>query len=84
MAGVDGQSIAEFEAGLASDLDKLWNRLSSASYLSPPVRRVDIPFASMRMLAGKVGQGAAACGSTLSSSPPRSFWRQPAPGPSIS
>src|SRR5918995_3708761 len=42
-AGVDGQSIAEFEAGLADNLHKLWNRLPSGSYFPPPVRRVDIP-----------------------------------------
>ena len=29
-AGVDGQSIAEFEANLSGNLYKLWNRLSSA------------------------------------------------------
>lgn len=45
-AGVDGQSITEFEADLADNLYKLWNRLSSGSYLPPPVRRVDIPKAS--------------------------------------
>lgn len=42
-AGVDGQTIADFEADLANNLYKLWNRLSSGSYLPPPVRRVDIP-----------------------------------------
>jgi len=42
-AGVDGQSIADFEVRLADNLYKLWNRLSSGSYLPPPVRRVDIP-----------------------------------------
>ena len=42
-AGVDGQSIAEFEADLENNLYKLWNRLSSGSYFPPPVRRVDIP-----------------------------------------
>src|SRR5471032_1608897 len=42
-AGVDGQSIAEFEADLRNNLYKLWNRLSSGSYFPPPVRRVDIP-----------------------------------------
>jgi RNA-directed DNA polymerase len=42
-AGVDGQSIAEFEADLTNNLYKLWNRLSSGSYFPPPVRRVDIP-----------------------------------------
>ena len=42
-AGVDGQSIAEFEANLAGNLYKLWNRMSSGSYFPLPVRRVDIP-----------------------------------------
>jgi len=45
-AGVDGQSIAEFEANLAGNLYKLWNRMSSGSYFPPPVRRVDIPKAN--------------------------------------
>ncbi len=45
-AGVDGQSIADFEANLSANLYKLWNRLSSGSYFPPPVRRVDIPKAS--------------------------------------
>ena len=42
-AGVDGQTIADFEADLSNNLYKLWNRLSSGSYMPPPVRRVDIP-----------------------------------------
>ena len=42
-AGVDRQSIADFEAKLSSNLYKLWNRLSSGSYFPPPVRRVMIP-----------------------------------------
>src|SRR5580704_16711608 len=45
-AGVDGQSIAEFEANLSGNLYKLWNRVSSGSYFPPPVRRVDIPKAN--------------------------------------
>lgn len=45
-AGVDGQSLEGFEADLAGNLYKLWNRLSSGSYLPPPVRRVDIPKAN--------------------------------------
>ncbi len=45
-AGVDGQSIQEFEEKLTGNLYKLWNRLSSGSYLPPPVRRVDIPKAN--------------------------------------
>jgi RNA-directed DNA polymerase len=42
-AGVDGQSIAEFEEDLKNNLYKLWNRMSSGSYFPPPVKRVDIP-----------------------------------------
>lgn len=42
-AGVDGQSIIEFEADLKNNLFKLWNRMSSGSYFPPPVRRVEIP-----------------------------------------
>ena len=42
-AGVDGQSIADFETDLTNNLYKLWNRLSSGSYFPPPVRRVGIP-----------------------------------------
>jgi RNA-directed DNA polymerase len=42
-AGVDGQSIAEFEQDLKENLFKLWNRLSSGSYFPPPVRGVEIP-----------------------------------------
>jgi len=42
-AGVDGQTIADFEADLSNNLYKLWNRLSSGSYFPSPVRRVDIP-----------------------------------------
>ena len=45
-AGVDGQSIQDFEERLGDNLYKLWNRLSSGSYVPPPVRRVDIPKAS--------------------------------------
>src|SRR6266404_7333621 len=39
-AGVDGQSIEEFEADLKNNLYKLWNRMSSGSYFPPPVKRV--------------------------------------------
>jgi RNA-directed DNA polymerase len=42
-AGVDGQSLAEFEQDEKNNLYKLWNRLSSGSYFPPPVRAVDIP-----------------------------------------
>jgi RNA-directed DNA polymerase len=47
-AGVDAQSIEEFEANLAGNLYKLWNRLSSGSYMPPPVRAVEIPKADGR------------------------------------
>jgi len=42
-AGVDGQTVADFEADLSGNLYKLWNRMSSGSYFPPPVRRVMIP-----------------------------------------
>ena len=42
-AGVDGESIEEFEKNLKGNLYKLWNRLSSGSYFPPPVRAVEIP-----------------------------------------
>ncbi len=42
-AGVDGESIAAFEADLKKNLYKLWNRLSSGTYFPPPVRAVEIP-----------------------------------------
>ena len=42
-AGVDGQTIEQFEAGLQNNLYKLWNRMSSGSYFPPPVRAVSIP-----------------------------------------
>jgi retron-type reverse transcriptase len=42
-AGVDGQSIAAFEADRSNNLYKLWYRLSSGSYFPPPVRRVEMP-----------------------------------------
>jgi RNA-directed DNA polymerase len=42
-AGVDGQSLSDFEEDLKNNLYKLWNRLSSGSYFPSPVRRVEIP-----------------------------------------
>jgi RNA-directed DNA polymerase len=42
-AGVDKQSIADFEKDLKSNLYKVWNRMSSGSYFPPPVRLVEIP-----------------------------------------
>ena len=42
-AGVDGQSIEDFDRDLGKNLYRIWNRMSSGSYFPPPVRRVDIP-----------------------------------------
>lgn len=42
-AGVDGQTIEQFEEEVERNLERLWNRLSSGRYFPPPVRRVDIP-----------------------------------------
>jgi RNA-directed DNA polymerase len=42
-AGVDEQSMTEFEEDLQGNLYKLWNRLSSGTYFPPPVRAVEIP-----------------------------------------
>jgi group II intron reverse transcriptase/maturase len=42
-AGVDGQTIEQFEADLKGNLYKIWNRMSSGSYFPPPVRAVPIP-----------------------------------------
>jgi len=42
-AGVDGQSIEDFEKRLKKNLYKIWNRMSSGSYFPPPVRTVKIP-----------------------------------------
>ena len=42
-AGVDEESILAFEANLKANLYKVWNRMSSGSYVPPPVRAVEIP-----------------------------------------
>ena len=41
--GVDGQALDDFEADLADNLYKIWNRMSSGSYFPRPVRAVEIP-----------------------------------------
>jgi len=45
-AGVDVQTIEQFEGDLYNNLYKLWNRLASASYMPCAVRRVEIPKAN--------------------------------------
>ena len=42
-AGVDGQTLEEFEQDVGDNLYKLWNRMASGSYMPPPVKRVEIP-----------------------------------------
>ncbi|MDP3510782.1 MAG: group II intron reverse transcriptase/maturase [Candidatus Melainabacteria bacterium] len=42
-AGVDNQSIHEFERDLEKNLYKLWNRMSSGTYFPPAVKSVEIP-----------------------------------------
>jgi group II intron reverse transcriptase/maturase len=41
--GVDGQTVAAFEADLKNNLYRIWNRMSSGTYFPPPVRAVAIP-----------------------------------------
>lgn len=42
-AGIDGQTLAEFETQEQDHCYRIWNRLSSGSYVPPPVRTVEIP-----------------------------------------
>ena len=51
-AGIDEESLADFEQNLTQNLYKLWNRLSSGTYFPPPVKGVAIPKkqGGMRML----------------------------------
>lgn len=45
-AGVDDQSIADFEENLKDNLYKIWNRMSSGCYFPPEVKGVEIPKAN--------------------------------------
>lgn len=42
-AGVDGQTIEGFEKDLKDNLYKIWNRMSSGSYMPKAVKLVEIP-----------------------------------------
>jgi len=42
-AGVDEQTLTDFEINLKNNLYKIWNRMSSGTYFPPNVKRVDIP-----------------------------------------
>lgn len=52
VAGVDQQSIEDFEKDLKDNLYKVWNRMASGSYFPPPVKAVPVPKKSggVRML----------------------------------
>jgi hypothetical protein len=49
-AGVDEQTLLEFDEEMENNLYKLWNRLASGSYHPPPVKRVEIPKADEGVL----------------------------------
>ena len=42
-AGVDGQSISDFDRNLSRNLYQIWNRMSSGCYFPPAVKAVPIP-----------------------------------------
>lgn len=42
-AGVDQQSLEDFERNLKDNLYRIWNRMSSGCYFPPPVKAVPIP-----------------------------------------
>jgi len=42
-AGVDKQSLEDFERDLKNNLYRIWNRMGSGSYFPPPVKAVPIP-----------------------------------------
>ncbi len=42
-SGIDKESISEFEKDLQGNVYKIWNRLSSGSYMPPSVKQVMIP-----------------------------------------
>jgi RNA-directed DNA polymerase len=42
-AGVDGQSMDDFEEDLRNNLYKIWNRMSSGTYFPSAVKAVEIP-----------------------------------------
>jgi group II intron reverse transcriptase/maturase len=42
-AGIDKETIGQFESKLENNLYKIWNRMSSGTYFPPPVKAVAIP-----------------------------------------
>lgn len=64
-AGCDGQKMQQFDEDRDRNLYKIWNRLSSGSYLPPPVLRKEIPKSDGRVrvlgiptIADRIAQGA--------------------------
>jgi RNA-directed DNA polymerase len=42
-AGIDKETIGQFESKLKDNLYKIWNRMSSGTYFPPPVKAIAIP-----------------------------------------
>lgn len=42
-AGIDNQTLSDFEKNLKDNLYRIWNRMSSGSYVPQPVKLVEIP-----------------------------------------
>ena len=42
-AGIDEESLKDFEGNLEDNLYKIWNRMSSGCYFPPPIKAVEIP-----------------------------------------
>jgi RNA-directed DNA polymerase len=42
-AGIDGQTIQDFDRDQSRNLYRIWNRMSSGSYFPPAVKAVPIP-----------------------------------------
>lgn len=42
-AGIDGQSLKDFDRNQKDNLYKIWNRMASGCYFPPPVKAVEIP-----------------------------------------
>jgi retron-type reverse transcriptase len=89
-AGVDGESIEEFEKDLKGNLYRIWNRMSSGSYFPPPVRAVEIPkraggsrVLGVSTVSDSIRQNCSDCGEDLSGAgggadlSPRLLWISP-------
>ena len=42
-AGIDGQTMEDFDKNLKRNLYKIWSRMTSGSYIPPTVKAVAIP-----------------------------------------